>query len=311
MISTLKHLFTPQKSNNHRPRLLHPMGLVVMIAFLLISNSAVEIAKLAEPTGFVLGYASDINADQVLQATNQERINNGLPPLTHSSQLSQAAAAKAQHMFAEDYWAHIGPSGVTPWEFIKNTGYRYSVAGENLARDFDTTSPMIQAWMDSPTHRANIVHEKYTETGVAVVNGTLDGIETTLVVQMFGKPVGVAATAPTPPPQIPQRAGSITNESLANAETAVETNRPEVLNANSQVTYQAIDQTKPVVSPLQVKKSVVLSTIVIIVAVLLIDEIIIRYRKTARFVGKNLAHIGFLLAVLFIVLTLSQPGGIL
>ena len=104
-------------------------------------------------------------------------------------------------MFNKQYWAHTAPDGKEPWDFMSEAGYSYQVAGENLARDFSTTSAMVAAWMASPTHRANIMNGRYTEIGIAVINGTLEGVETTLVVQMFGTPRSstVKASVPTGP----------------------------------------------------------------------------------------------------------------
>jgi len=138
------------------------------------------------PEGSVLGYASSITISQIIEGTNKERNAKGLISLVYNEKLSQAAAGKARDMFVNQYWAHTSPSGKEPWDFIKNVNYNYKVAGENLARDFDSTSPMISAWMHSPTHKANIMNPRYRDIGLAVVDGKLHGIETTLVVQMFG-----------------------------------------------------------------------------------------------------------------------------
>jgi hypothetical protein len=200
MRTTLQHLFTPHHTNNYRARILQPAGLTVIVALFVLSQSLVRLTELSGllPTGYILGYASNITAQQTIEQTNSQRASQGLPPLQANAQLTQAAIAKANHMFANNYWAHVAPDGTTPWVFIKNSGYGYAVAGENLARDFDTTGSMLSAWMASPTHKDNIMHQKYAEIGVGVVNGTLEGVETTLVVQMFGQPSRAAAqTSPT------------------------------------------------------------------------------------------------------------------
>lgn len=184
---TLKHLFHPQRSNNHRPKLLHPKPLIFMsliaVGFFQMFHLVISLNL---PQGNILGYASNITVAQIIEGTNNERAKQGLVALTYNQQLSEAAAGKAQDMFNEQYWAHTSPSGKEPWDFIKNVGYSYRVAGENLARDFDSTAPMISAWMNSPTHRANIMNSRYRDIGLAVVDGKLNGVETTLVVQMFG-----------------------------------------------------------------------------------------------------------------------------
>jgi hypothetical protein len=120
------------------------------------------------------------------------------------ARLNQSATLKAQNMFAENYWAHVSPSGIQPWYWFTQAGYSYSYAGENLAKDFDTTSGTIQGWMNSPGHRANILNPNYTDVGFAVENGTLVGGQTTLVVAHYGSvagmSVGATVAAPTPKP---------------------------------------------------------------------------------------------------------------
>ena len=180
---TFKRLFIPYHANNHKARLRHPKGfawlsLVALVLPLLIN--------FAPQKGSLLGYANNISVESVLQLTNEQRINNGLSPLVADSQLNNAAQLKAADMFKHNYWAHISPTGVQPWSFFNMAGYTYSYAGENLARDFDDSNSVVIAWMNSPGHRENILNVKYQDIGLAVVNGTLDGVETTLVVQEFG-----------------------------------------------------------------------------------------------------------------------------
>ncbi len=136
----------------------------------------------------VLGTSSDITTTKVFDAINTRREKNGIKKLTWNDQLAQAAQSKADDMLANNYWSHTTPDNKQPWVFVEDAGYHYRVAGENLARNFRSTDAMVGAWMNSPSHRANLLHDSYQETGIAVVNGVLDGEETTLVVQMFGTP---------------------------------------------------------------------------------------------------------------------------
>jgi uncharacterized protein YkwD len=89
-------------------------------------------------------------------------------------------------MMSENYWSHNSPSGKSPWVWFNQAGYNYVYAGENLAKDFGSTSRMMEAWMASPTHKENIVSPKYEEIGIAVVPGNIGGQDTVLVVQLFG-----------------------------------------------------------------------------------------------------------------------------
>lgn len=139
-------------------------------------------------------FASNISTTELINLANQDREALGLSPVSLDSRLASAAYNKGQDMLAKGYWAHFGPNGESPWQFIIAAGYSYKYAGENLAKDFSNTAAIHQAWMNSPTHRANIVKPEYTNIGLSVVEGTMDGQPTIIVVQMFGTPM----TATTP-----------------------------------------------------------------------------------------------------------------
>lgn len=191
----IHHWLIPTKKNKFHPHALRPVGLLVFL-FIFVTVPFlynVTSAKQAQ----VLGYATNISVSDLYSLTNQERAANGLGALTLDSQLSSAAVAKANHMFANNYWAHVAPDGTTPWSFIYAAGYNYSIAGENLAKDFNTSNGVVSGWMASQTHRDNVLGTGYNDVGFAVVNGVLLGSETTLVVAMYG---ARAVAAPTPAP---------------------------------------------------------------------------------------------------------------
>jgi hypothetical protein len=207
----LKRWLVPHKQNDHRPHLVRAHGLALMAALIV----AVQIVSfVAEPSyvhseakGKVLAYATDITPDGLFIQTNQERADYGLPPLRMDAQLNDSAGMKAANMFALDYWAHVSPTGIQPWYWFTKAGYNYSYAGENLAMNFDTTSGVMQGWMNSPGHKANILNPHYVDVGFAVENGTLVGQQTTLVVAHYGAPatpqlaaVPLATPSPTPVP---------------------------------------------------------------------------------------------------------------
>lgn len=195
-----KHLtgwFIPSRSNYFHPHLLRPIGLSVVVVMLLSVNTLNSLTT--AHTFQVLGYATNVNASDVINLSNQERASNGLPALSYNAKLTSAAQAKAQDMFAKDYWAHNSPDGKTPWDFISEAGYVYITAGENLAKGFDTSAGVVQGWMNSPGHRANILNSSFMETGVAAVNGTLQGSTTTLVVAMYGS-ASDSPSSPVSPP---------------------------------------------------------------------------------------------------------------
>lgn len=123
---------------------------------------------------------------QIIKLANQERDDLGFEKLTESQALNQAAGLKLEDMFENDYFSHTSPTGVDPWYWFGQAGYNYQYAGENLAMDFTSADSVHRAWMKSPTHKENIVSEKFSQIGVAVAEGTLDGRKTFLAVQLFG-----------------------------------------------------------------------------------------------------------------------------
>lgn len=221
----IKNWLLPGKHNKYHPHLLRPVGLTLVVALLLSVNLMQNVTS--AKSFQVLGVASNINASDVIAISNQQRANNGLSALKTNSKLMQAAQAKAQHMFANNYWAHYAPDGTSPWYFITAAGYSYSTAGENLAKDFDTSAGVVNGWMNSSGHRANILSTAFCDTGVAVVNGTLQGSTTTLVVAMYAKPSsGCSAAAPTPAPAPAPTTPKATSSSKSSAVPKTATTSP-------------------------------------------------------------------------------------
>jgi uncharacterized protein YkwD len=121
--------------------------------------------------------------------TNIERKNNNLRVLKENPLLNKAALAKANDMFLGQYFEHISPNGTGPAGLADRAGYLYIAIGENLAMgNFKNDEDLVRAWMNSPGHRANILNPKYTEIGVAVLEGEFEGRKVWLAVQEFGKP---------------------------------------------------------------------------------------------------------------------------
>ena len=190
LLNKIHHFFIPHEENNYHAHSLHTNMLSV---YLFVAVMLVFVSKNVPALSNVLGVATDISISKLYSLTNEERSKLGLPALQQNSLLAQAAEKKAADMFAKNYWAHFAPDGGSPWDFIKQSGYQYEFAGENLAKNFLFSKNVVDAWMNSPTHRENIVKKEYTEVGYAVENGMLNGEETTLVVQMFGTPFVKAA----------------------------------------------------------------------------------------------------------------------
>lgn len=160
-------------------------GMVGILAFLILgvfSLSVIDHYLLRSSS-----LAAVISA-VLVDLTNGDRSVKSLGGLTINPVLTEAAQAKANDMAQKGYFAHVSPHGENSWYWFKQAGYLFTYAGENLAVDFSDSIDVEHAWMNSPTHRANILNGNFTEIGIAVAQGTYQGHPTTFVVQMFGAP---------------------------------------------------------------------------------------------------------------------------
>lgn len=107
--------------------------------------------------------------EQVVALVNKQRAANGLQPLTLSTSLSNAARAKSQDMHDKHYFAHESPTYGSPFDMLKSFGISYRSAGENIAMGYATPEAVMNAWMNSSGHRANILNASYTQIGVGYV----------------------------------------------------------------------------------------------------------------------------------------------
>ncbi len=291
------HFFVPTEKNNLRAKALHDDFLTF---YLLIALVMVFLVK--GPFGNfrnVLGYATDINIPKLYQLTNEERQKNNLPQLTYNDELAQAASKKAQDMFAKNYWAHYAPDGTTPWNFILASGYQYEYAGENLAKNFLFTQNVVDAWMASSSHRENILRGDFTDVGFAVVSGVLNGEQTTLVVQMFGKPVKAVARA------LPQ-----TLETPAPGETKEATpSTNAVIPPNGIVLAQ--QQIKPKINLFNISFNTTFVFLSLLMIVLATDFYFASKFHVIRFHSKNIANFIFLFTIFLGLLLFLTKGVIL
>ena len=133
-------------------------------------------------------YSTALTNESIIKLSNKERSEYNLPLLRANQSLSEAALEKAQDIFLNQNFSHnIGNKKFSAW--IKNAGYEYSYTGENLAMDFISSEGVIGAWLNSPMHKKNLLNAYFQEIGVAIVDGNLNGEQTTLVVQIFGSPL--------------------------------------------------------------------------------------------------------------------------
>ncbi|HET7059990.1 MAG TPA: CAP domain-containing protein [Candidatus Saccharimonadales bacterium] len=142
----------------------------------------------------VLGASSDFSNSALLTDTNAQRSASHENGLALNNQLSAAAQAKANDMVQHNYWAHTSPDGKTPWSFITTAGYHYQMAGENLAYGFSNAGDTVAGWMNSPTHRANILNANYKDVGFGVAQSPdYQGQgPATIIVAEYGEPAEAA-----------------------------------------------------------------------------------------------------------------------
>jgi uncharacterized protein YkwD len=131
---------------------------------------------------------STLNPQQIIKLANTDRAMQGSKELKESEKLDLAAALKINDMVANDYFDHVSPQGVSPWYFLKKSGYIYQSAGENLALNFKDSEKVEEAWMQSPSHRQNIINPQFTEIGVAEKEVVYKGQRTNFIVEFFGNP---------------------------------------------------------------------------------------------------------------------------
>lgn len=131
--------------------------------------------------------AAEITLPSVFNSINEYRGKQSLPLLKRNQALDRAAVEKLEHMESKQYWAHFGPDGETPWQFIAEQDYKYSRAGENLAIGYTDDERLIQAWIKSPAHEKNLAG-RYSEIGIASKQVEIDGRSGILVVALFAEP---------------------------------------------------------------------------------------------------------------------------
>jgi uncharacterized protein YkwD len=148
-----------------------------------------------------------IDSNALFNMTNQTRQEMRLPPVQLNDALNQAALKRANDMVTQGYFSHVSPTGNRAWPFIQESGYQFTSAGENLAKDFKNTNDLYKALLNSPTHKANLTNGKYTDMGIAILPATVNGKKTYYVVQLFGEPKSQSpqafaptVTQPTPVP---------------------------------------------------------------------------------------------------------------
>ncbi|MFH1186743.1 MAG: CAP domain-containing protein [Candidatus Levyibacteriota bacterium] len=302
------HLFTPHHSNNYRAKILHHKILLIIVLAFFVGGFSLNYAKKTFPS--VLGVVAGIDSQELLILTNQKRAEQGLTPLVIDERLSRAAEGKARDMLIGDYWSHISPDGKTPWIFIRSAGYNYEFAGENLARGFSNSSDVVSAWMNSSTHRNNMLSGKYNNVGFAIEQGKLNGEDTVLVVEMFGSISGQTVVAVNQAEATVQeniQVESSEKEQLTPSEEKLKEPTPLPIQEKSIKGNSIIASAKtPIVDASSFTRNFALIALLLFILVLVLDIIFVRKKKLVRVAGHNLDHILFFTLVMLIIVALTR-----
>lgn len=156
-------------SEGHKENILYPDYTHIGVGFVQDGNYwTQEFVKQVDDTVSQTAYEQ-----KVVELTNQEREKYGLAPLKFDEKLAEVARKKSQDMADQDYFDHTSPTYGSPFDMMEQFAISYQTAGENIARGQFTPEEVVQAWMDSEGHRANILNPNYTDIGVGFVK---DGI---------------------------------------------------------------------------------------------------------------------------------------
>ena len=186
-MSSLKHFFIPHRDNNYHPHILHTKRAVLYSGLFLAMKTIVVVFVLLVPVEVYV--IPDVLADQqarLFTLTNEVRIANGITPLSQEQRLYASSQHKATDMANASYFAHTGPDGKSLANWLAEAQYPYHTAGENLAIGFSDPRALVNAWVNSPTHLANLIDPEYEETGIGLAAGMYDGVPVVYVAQHFG-----------------------------------------------------------------------------------------------------------------------------
>ncbi len=186
----LKKFFVPSEKNHHTPYLLGRYALIIYIIVILLFNFVATQLNFANVT-------ASFEIQALLQEHNNERLKRGLESVQINPLLSSSAYQKGIAMLNSNCWSHYCPDGKDWRDYFVEGGYDYLHAGENLAEGFSTVSGVMSAWMNSETHRANILNREFKEIGFAVITGNYQGKENnTIIVVHFGTPMPTSSSNP-------------------------------------------------------------------------------------------------------------------
>lgn len=304
----LTNFFIATESNNYRPPVLSYK------AFLIYGVVLIILRFLLGSVWQVQGAA--VESSLLMQLVNQERRARNIPALLTSQKLVSASSLKSQDMIDRDYFDHVDPDGNYVWGKIVASGYSpYKILGENLAVDFATSEGMVKAWIESPTHRTNLLHTSFLDQGLAALYGDFQGRYTNLTTSLFGtlltqepQPRSAATTNPSPlapTPPLPARAPQGPSDAIEQApEQTLPPPEPAPLPPPARApSGQPTEPTQTSPSPLALTRNIFTLFGIALLFLLTTDSVII-YRKAPLVVRSHSSYhlLSFALIVLVSIL---------
>ncbi|MDZ4243836.1 MAG: CAP domain-containing protein [Candidatus Doudnabacteria bacterium] len=195
-MNKIANFFIASEENGYRPRVLSYWAFIIYGLILLALRLFL---------GILPADSSAVESQTLMALVNEERNNRNIPQLITHSSLMVAAAQKSRDMIDRDFFNHVNPDGNYIWGNIINAGYYpYKILGENLALDFATAEGMIKAWLDSPTHRENLLRLEFINQGMSALYGDYQGRYTNLTTNLFGALVSEQSSPPATQTTEPQ-----------------------------------------------------------------------------------------------------------
>ena len=183
--SLFRDFLIPCKENGFKPRILETQFFFILFG-LLVGLKILTIVSFWGNFGATI--FNQVSQGDLYTLTNEVRVANGVEKFQISSKLEAVAQLKLADMFQNNYFAHTSPVGIEPWHWFDKANYGYRMAGENLAMNFMSSDEVLKAWLNSESHKKNLLLKDFQETGIAIGSGIINGQQTVAVVQVFGMP---------------------------------------------------------------------------------------------------------------------------
>ena len=202
----LKDAFIPHEGNNYHPHVLHTKRAVLYAGVSLAVKIGAIVFVLALPKeAFLLPDVLLEQKKELAILVDNVRKDRNLSVLSTSGKLEQSSQLKASDMVAQQYFSHTTPDGRGFSSFLKEVGYDYTVAGENLAMGFSSPKAVVDAWIASPLHYKNLADQEFNEQGLGIDSGVYEGKDTIFIAHHFGKPKQYVTTAQAQPQEVEKK----------------------------------------------------------------------------------------------------------